>query len=567
MKNKPTIIKLSTFCFFLMFCAVANTQTLSIEIEKDRFGIDQNKKIIVAQFFEIEQYADLSNYQAIEITFETNVFNFKNLTSKFEYSSSYILENGSSDFRLFFTQFPLVFMNTTQPIVDDPKRAVDFVYADENEILYQKPGVEIRGGFSQTFPKKTYDLEFWKDGNADEKIDVQFRDLRNDDDWVLDALYNEPLRIRTHIAHKLWLEMHEIYYANEEPKAKSGADVFFVEMFLNNRYNGLYVISEQIDRKQLKLQKYDNEIRGELYKGITWVGGAVTYTGLPQVDNSSRFWGGYEAKYPGEDDATDWTNIYDLTDFVMNASDTDFKEKIWSMIHQENFLDYFLYLNLIRASDNTGKNLFMAKRDIGEPFFCSPWDLDACFGTAWTGQNQTRTDNILSNGLYDRLILLNPDDFNEKLNVRWRELRSSSWSNEALINKIVETYQYLEDNNIYERESIVYPNYRFNQIAKNYIVNWTEDRVAFLDQYFGELSDSNEITNTTPFVFYPNPTNGVLHYENVDLFRGQEFTISDAIGTSHHSGILDENKIDISYLPSGLYFLKIDNKIFRVLKM
>ena len=558
------------FNLFPFFCLSANAQTLQIVVEPDHFGIDSDKKIIVSHLFEIDNYSNLSDYQEIEISFDLDVFVFKNLPIKLAYEDSYLLKKGTNEYRLFLTQLPLIFLNTTTPIVDDPKNSVDFIYADENQVLHEQPGVEIRGGFSQTFPKKTYDLEFWKDGNSGEKIDVQFRNLRNDDDWVLDALYNEPLRIRTHIAHKLWLKIHNVHYILDEPKAKAGADIFFTEMFLDGKYNGIYVLSEQVDRKLLKLEKYDNEIRGELYKGITWNGGAVTYSGLPSLDNDSRFWGGYEAKYPQEEEATDWTNLYDLTDFVMNASDADFNAKIWSKIHFENFRDYYIYLNLLRARDNTGKNLFMAKRDSDEPFFCSPWDLDACFGTSWKGDNDPRTDNLLSNGLYDRLLRQNSGSFKGELHKRWTDLRSTVLSDDELQNMILNTYQFLKDNNIYEREKCVYPNYAFNQTAKNYISNWTEDRLAFLDDYFGSFAGvpANSTPNLKQPIFYPNPTTGVFIFKNVQFLQRQKFEIFDIFGVVHLSDILEEGRsIDISKLPHGIYFLKSRGEIFRIFKM
>ena len=80
----------------------------------------------------------------------------------------------------------------------------------DGEIISSNIGIEIRGGFSQTYPKKTYDIEFWNDPSGNETIDVQFGDLREDDDWILDAMYNEPLRINSYISHKLWLNLNQL---------------------------------------------------------------------------------------------------------------------------------------------------------------------------------------------------------------------------------------------------------------------------------------------------------------------------------------------------------------------
>ena len=106
-------------------------------------------------------------------------------------------------------------------------------------------------------------MEFWNDTLGAVTSDVSFGELRTDDDWILDALYNEPLRLRSYVANKLWLSIHQNpYYIDERPNAKSAADVMYVEVFLNGNYNGIYNLSEQVDKKQLKLKSYKEIIRG-----------------------------------------------------------------------------------------------------------------------------------------------------------------------------------------------------------------------------------------------------------------------------------------------------------------
>ena len=88
-------------------------------------------------------------------------------------------------------------------------------------------------------------------------------------------------------------------------------------------------------------------MRGELYKGIS--AGATTFIELPNYDNGYRVWSGYEFKYPKEDEITDWDNIYQFTDFVMNSSDIDFTNSIWTKFDVSNYSDYFIFLNLMQS--------------------------------------------------------------------------------------------------------------------------------------------------------------------------------------------------------------------------
>jgi len=365
----------------LVYSTFVCSQTLTINVSENKFGIDENLSLIVSRIQNIDDYTDIGNYNEIVLNLGQNSYRFISTLNNLTYTNSYIVEdiNSSNQYTLYFTQLPIVTIDTENTFIDEPKVLANLVYTDDEQTATSNIGIELRGGSSQSYPKKTYDIEFWEDETGDENRDVQFGELREDDDWILDALYNEPLRIRSYTANKLWLQMYTPFHIDDEPNAKSGADVMYVEMFLNGQYNGIYNLSEQVDRKQLKLKKYNGNMRGELYKGASW--GASTFTSLPSYNNNIRVWSGYEFEYPDDDEITDWNNLYQFTDFVMNSSESDFTSSIWSKFVEENFINYFLFLNLIRATDNTGKNIYLGKYKANEPYFYIPWDLEDCFGT------------------------------------------------------------------------------------------------------------------------------------------------------------------------------------------
>nr|GFB93826.1 hypothetical protein [Tanacetum cinerariifolium] len=112
---------------------------------------------------------------------------------------------------------------------------------------------------------------------------------------------------------------------------------------------GIYTLGERIDRKQLKLKKYTNTIKGELYKGAYW-DDAVLFTSLPDFDNKSPYWGGFEYKHPEE--YTDWKNLYDFVRFVETSSDAEFVKQYPSKFDLQNAVDYYIFMNVLRATDN-----------------------------------------------------------------------------------------------------------------------------------------------------------------------------------------------------------------------
>ncbi|WP_425075716.1 CotH kinase family protein [Psychroserpens sp. S379A] len=559
-------MKLPLLLIILFFTKLLTAQELTINVLDHNFGIDENKSLIVSHIDDINNYSNTSEYSEITITLGQNSYNFDSVPNSLDYLNSYLINDiaTSNQYTIYFTQLPIILIDSDNAIVDEPKVLANFVYSDEEQTLVSNIGIELRGGSSQSYPKKTYDIEFWDDELGDETKNEQFGELRNDDDWILDALYNEPLRLRSYIANKLWLEIHTPYYISDEPNAKSGADVMYVEMFLNGQYNGVYNLSEQVDKKQLKLKSFNDNMRGELYKGVSW--GASTFTDIPSYDNESRLWSGYEFKYPKEDEITDWTNLYQFTDFVINSSVIDFTNTIWTRFNEDNYINYFLFLNLIRATDNTGKNIYLAKYNTDEPYIYIPWDLDGCFGTIWNGTNDNTTNDILSNGFINRVIDINPNNISPNIASTWFDYRSTIFSSESLSNNITDQYNFLQTNKIYERESLVYPNYSFDNQDLSYTLNWLEDRLEYLDIYFGDFLSVDSLTHSDKMSMYPNPVKDKIYIHSTSKLNDKNYKIYNNLGQLVTEGIIQNDFISFEKFKRGLYFIKLDGNTYKLIK-
>lgn len=455
---------------------------------------------------------------------------------------------------LHFTDLPLFKITTEAEIDKDDKVPAIISYGDGEQSFTKTAGVEYRGAFSLTFPKKSLDLEF--------DDDVQFLDLREDDDWVLDALYNEPLRINSYVGHKLWLDQYELPYAREERRAKPGADVAFVETFLNGRYYGLMMLSEQVDRKQLRLKREeDGRVRGELYKGDTQAPATkFEREAEPPVDGE-ELWSGYEWKHPDLDRGPDWANLYDLHQFVTGASDQDFSDGIGDRFDLDNAIDYLLYINLLAAHDNTSRNIYTARYDADEPYFHLPWDLDGSFGNAPRGIRSPAVDAWYGNGLYRRLTRLSPDNFNERLCQRYQELRRGVFSPEAIYGRFTVAYENLQRSGVYGREELRWASSLwYDQEQLDYTQQWLTDRVAFLDDFVCELSFAPARTEARlPFITYPNPSpDGRITVEQDAGFMAEYYEITDMVGRRVAVGnVALRTPLDLSRLPRGSYFLRV----------
>jgi len=564
--RKIRFILLYTAMLMSCYC---HAQTLQIDVPERHFGIGESDKLLVSHLIGIDEQDSLEQYSDITIRLGDTGYTFDEIPTSLSYTESYyVTDMASGDrYKLYFTSHPIVYVSTDQEIVDEPKVPAMLTYADDEQEISSHIGIEIRGGNSQSYPKKTYDLEFWEDSIGDETLNVQFGDLRSDDDWILDGLYNEPLRLRSFIAHRLWLRMHTPHYGDDEPQAKAGADVISVEMFLNDEYVGIYMMSEQVDRKQLKIKKYNSTMRGELYKGQDW-GDVSTFQSVPDYSNSSRLYGGYEYRYPKSEEVTDWQPLHAFADFVVNSNKRDFASEIWTKFDSINYADYFIFLNLLRATDNTGKNIYLARYTTGEPYFYVPWDLDGCFGTIWDGTYQNTTDDILSNGLMDRVTSLIQDATLRNIAEAWFDYRENLLSNDTLIDLISDKHDLQLSQKIYERESIAHEGYIYDDDGLAYTVNWLQARLEFLDIYFGtSLSTDAEEVPYDGIKFYPNPVVDKLYIKRATENCGREYTIYTASGDKVQKGLVLNEYIDLNGFSSGLYILRAAGQVFKIIKL
>lgn len=559
--------------FIILVLSIINTlafsQNTNVHIDEKHINIDSSLGLILINE-SIEKLNNSHPHLKASISSNGIHYSFSTPVSELKIGQRYELEDAHNNhYQLYFTQLPIIHINSSQPIIDEQRVTANFSICESNgNTIESILGIEYRGASSQSYPKKSFRLEFWKDIHGEETRDVHLLGMRSDDDWNLQAMYNEPIRIRSKVSFELWRKIDTLHYNDDEPKAINGVRQEYAELFLNNDYQGIYLLSERVDRKQLQLNKFDNgKIKGELYKGIGWGQGTTTLTYLPMYDNTKELWDGFEYKYPQEN--INWSNLYDWIDFVINTDDASFFDNYQPKFDIDNAINYFLFLNLLRSTDNTGKNLFIAKYSDGTPYFYVPWDLDGSFGIIWNGNKENVTEGILMNGFYKRLIYENKENgFVEKLKNRWNELRSNVLSKENLLQSFNKEFQFLKENGVYERELMAWEAGFLDYSSITYTYDWLQRRLIYLDNAFNnhdilvKIEEENQITMASLKV-YPNPASRFLYFEITNGNHAlEQVSICDYLGRPVKKDVLSESSstIDIADLSDGLYFVIADFK-------
>lgn len=413
------------------------------------------------------------------------------------------------EYLFYRSEMPLITIHTDGSIVNSPAvhGTISVADANGNEIVMHA-GFKIRGTSSQQYDKKSYRVELWADATGTEMADTTFLGMRSDDDWNLEAMWAQPLRLRDKVANELWMEMYQLPYLESEPNALPGIRMEYADVFINDSYVGVYVLTERMDRKQLQLKKYNGEIRGLLYKGNGE--GAPTFENLPAYDNTSDTWDNYEWVYPNEDEATNnWSHLYSFTNFVMNSSDNAFYAQYSSQFDKSNAIDYFLFINALGAMDNMGRNLFMARYKKTGTYFYLPWDLDAIWGLNTDGYQTNYTGGLKTNGFFDRLMSdCTTNGFVASAQTRYNALRNSILNHDHIMELVQNQYDELLESGAYDREHEAWPSFTVDENEIKYMSEWIVRRFNYLDGEINAVCGTWDIKETADNQFvelFPNP--------------------------------------------------------------
>ncbi len=440
-----------------------------------RFPIEDELINDFSPFIEFQEYST--------VYFEGRLLQNNSINSlgKIEINKEYKLRvetlNKTQQLALTFTSLPIVQIITPNTILDEPKTiariTVNYVGMNESSDSYYV-GIEHRGGRSQLYDKKSFGFSLKGSVTLDDNISNSFFGMNSNNDWILDAMWIDCGRLRNKTSFELWKKFDE--------EKNDGISSKFVELYINNEHQGLYCFNENINSEFFSLTNED----AVLYKAISWENGATGFGVYESNPPLNYFWSGWEQKYPDPKIEINWKPLSELRRLAVNESDDVFRSQITSFIDIDNFIDYYILLNIVSASDNTGKNTFLVKANSQDKFHILPWDIDGSWGLSWDGSHDGYT-SILSNNLFDRLIETNPDDFVNKLKFRWSSLRAGVLSNIELKKLFADNFNLINNSDIIEIENKKWESNIDMDEEEEYLMNWLENRTDFLDNYFNDL--------------------------------------------------------------------------------
>ena len=386
------------------------------------------------------------------------------------------------NFTNFEANLPIVHLEAKEAIVSERKvpcsvRMVLPSSAEPGSNSTLSGVVRFHGASSQGYSKKSFAI------TLDQP--VRWLGMRESSHWVINAAFVD----RSLMRHKLSYDLFRSLSANGQKRFAVSSR--FVELNLNGRYRGAYLLMERVDRALLELQRFDSNATAHacIYKA---------------EDHGAGFerpgHGAFEQREPDPLVLAYWGPLDRFSRFASSAPDAEFFDPtngIASRLDLDNAIDFHLLLLLTSNMDGNDKNLIFARNaptaEIPKPrFFLVPWDYDATFGRNWNATRVEPTEWV-SNHLFERL--LGDAGYRTRFAARWRKLRAKEFSEQTIHGLIDENVQTLGDaamrNELrWQTRTGPYPDQLTFEEDVAEIRDWVTARLKWLDDNIGRRTST-----------------------------------------------------------------------------
>jgi len=362
-----------------------------------------------------------------------------------------------------------------------------FIYSTEKQFSTQKkpisikvnhhkdfiPGsMKIRGGSSISYPKKSYEIDL--------KEDKIISNIPKDDDYILNANFIDKTFLRHVISFNIFREMDS---ENIAPNTD------YTQLYINDNYQGLYVIMEKMDKSTIGINQDDSlsfifkepHIFRKDYSKI-----------VPQKKDNF-----HQQTYPKIEKQNHATYVEEVRSFILESNNSIFTKNIDTLFDIDNVVDWHLLLLMTNNSDGILKNFYLYKINTQTPMRITPWDYDHSFGR--DGDNELnmnkRKADLTRSILFDRLLKF--EWYKKRLKNRWIQHNNNNiLSIEGLEKNINQLHFKIEElitqnNKKWPVNHQIYYDSKSSQEEIQIILDFIKIKHAELTDYFKDITKKN----------------------------------------------------------------------------
>lgn len=321
----------------------------------------------------------------------------------------------------------------------------------------------IRGASTRAYPKHSYKLNLIdEEGNA---VDKDLLEMRDDNDWILNAMFLDEAKVRESIAYEFW------NLTNGTTKHKNA----YVEVINDDRYRGLYLMQEPIDYKTFNAKKSNSvlySVKGFL-RDYSELFSKNAYELKSEIVSEIQIEDSEQIDYEMAIDALRAV----INDVEGNQTDLEINYNLKSLI------DYQLLLDMVLASDNSFKNqTFLITNKNGDYYFDKTiWDLDLCI------LKNTYTDNVVTDLHEDEIIpikIKESSEYKDGLKYTYAKYRKEFYNLDSINGLLDNYFDIIEAGGAILRDSVRWGNDEYEEI-KELMYDFFVDRIKVLDEHYG----------------------------------------------------------------------------------
>lgn len=375
------------------------------------------------------------------------------------------------------TNLPLVKIDTECVINrEDCESAFEYIDGSSKVKTYSSK-IHIRGATSLKLPKKSYKIDIY-DNKYNNTKNILIDGFSNQDSFILDGIYKDTSKIRNVLSTELWNSVSRDFL-------EVIVNYKFVELFINNEYKGLYVLTDPINRKKLNLKKSEDDDTSIVIKDSSW----DSINSYDDLDIKSMEYAGNEIKYPNTNEYNDkiWPKVLSkLSTYYDGDTKYDVVKEVFNM---NNYIDIVIFNAFINNVDNhLAKNNYFYMESINDDeIFIQPWDMEFSFGLIY----DSKPDLFSKKKLDDYDEVKTPFKFDLELNKliikRYWVLRKTVLTKEYF-DKLLDEYLNELNKGAAKRDSNLWYEYDIKEEIKE-IRNWIYKRLDFFDEYIRGLED------------------------------------------------------------------------------
>ena len=360
-----------------------------------------------------------------------------------EIDKNYLKENSISNFD---TRLPIMMLDThNQRLTKENTTWIDIALIEKDKSksfhnFFDKPTLvspataNLRGASSYTlFDKKQYRIKFYKEQMTNKEKEIDLFGMNKNSEWVLNGPFLDKTLVRNKLVYDISKELFEW-----SPDAK------YLELFVDGKYQGIYLAIESIDRSEsrLNLNKFGLLSGQTAYilkrERLNSDNNPIDTYGKLQGYTSNQLYIEYPTKNRLTTVQKNWIEK-DISRFEKVLYSKDFLDKdegYHKYIDMDNFVDYFILNEVVMNYDASLLSTYIYK-DINDVLKLTVWDYNNCYDN-FMDKEITFDTFILKNGIwFDRL--LKDRAFVDKVVKRYYELRQSNFTKENFL-KMITSY-------------------------------------------------------------------------------------------------------------------------------